>query len=286
MRRIMLLLIAQAFFALPAATPAQAQMDSREGIALQNQILDLRRDLQNLRDRAPQSSLGGRTLQPTVLSGGNSDMTATLLSRVDRLDEAMRSLSGRVDEMQNALRRQSEDLAKQVSDLNFRLESGAPPRNTPAPPQVSPPPTPLGTQPPLPAGTTPTGPVRRTPELAMQEGNAALARRDYPAAEAAAREVLAGRSPRTLDAQFLLAQALAGKKDPAGAAVAYDDSYTRAKTGPHAADSLLGLASALTTLGEKRAACATLDKMRLEFPAPRADLREAAIAMRQRDGCR
>ena len=53
----------------------------------------------------------------------------------------------------------------------------------------------------------------------MQEGNAALARRDYPAAEQAAREVLAGSrtSPRAYDAQFLLAQALMGQRQyPAG----------------------------------------------------------------------
>ena len=48
----------------------------------------------------------------------------------------------------------------------------------------------------------------------MQEGNAALARRDYPAAEQAAREVLTGNrtSPRAYDAQFLLAQALMGER--------------------------------------------------------------------------
>ena len=33
------------------AAPARAQMDSREGIALQNQILELRRDMQVLRDQ-------------------------------------------------------------------------------------------------------------------------------------------------------------------------------------------------------------------------------------------
>ena len=90
----------------------------------------------------------------------------------------------------------------------------------------------------------PSGP--RTPELALQEGNAALARRDYAAAEAAAREVLANRtSPRAYDAQFLLAQALAGEKQYPQAAVAYDDVYNRARTGSHAQDARLGLAVVL-----------------------------------------
>ena len=41
---------------------------------------------------------------------------------------------------------------------------------------------------------------------------------------------------------------------------------TTARTGAHAPDALLGLANALTGLGDKRAACATLDKLRTEFP--------------------
>ncbi len=53
----------------------------------------------------------------------------------------------------------------------------------------------------------------------MQEANAALARRDYPAAEAAAREVMAKRGPRAGDAQFVLAQAEMGAAQlPAGGA--------------------------------------------------------------------
>ena len=122
----------------------------------------------------------------------------------------------------------------------------------------------------------------------MQEGNAALARRDYAAAEAAAREVLgSGRAgPRAGDAQFLLAQSLSGKRDYQAAAVAYDDAYNRSRTGSRAPDALVGLASALAGLNERPAACATLEKLRTEFPSPRPDVREGAAAVRGRAGCR
>ena len=121
----------------------------------------------------------------------------------------------------------------------------------------------------------------------MQEGNAALARRDYTAAEAAAREVLAfPRSPRAADAQFLLAQSLTGKKDYPAAAVAYDDTYNRAKTGSHAQDALLGLANTLVALNDKKSACQALDRLRAEFPSPRGDIRDAATAARGRAACR
>jgi TolA-binding protein len=128
--------------------------------------------------------------------------------------------------------------------------------------------------------------MRRTPEVAMQEGNAALARRDYAAAEASAREVLANRtSPRAYDAQFLLAEALTGQRQYSQAAIAYDDTYNRSKKGIHAPDALLGLANALVAINEKKAACDTLTKLRTEFPAPRPDLRDAVLSANQRAGC-
>lgn len=127
---------------------------------------------------------------------------------------------------------------------------------------------------------------KRTPELALQEGHAALARRDYAAAERAAREVMANRaSPRAYDGQFLLAQALSGEKQFAQAAIAYDDAYNRSHKGRHAQDALLGLAGALTAINEKKAACDTLGRLRSEFPEVRADLRENITRTNERAGC-
>ena len=105
-----------------------------------------------------------------------------------------------------------------------------PPTVAPSNLALMPPPTSLGGPPPV-RRLQPGVPVRRTPELAMQEGNAALARRDYPAAEQAAREVLTGSrtSPRAYDAQFLLAQALMGQRQYSQAAIAYDDTYNRSQ---------------------------------------------------------
>ena len=129
--------------------------------------------------------------------------------------------------------------------------------------------------------------MRRTPELALQEGNAALARRDYAAAEASAREVLANRtSPRAYDAQLLLAQSLSGQKQYAQAAIAYDDAYNRSRKGPRAQDALLGLAGALAAINEKKASCDTLGRLKTEFPSPRSDIRDGMAATAQRAGCR
>ncbi len=138
--------------------------------------------------------------------------------------------------------------------------------------------------PPPPQAARPSGP--RTPELALQDGNAALAHHDYQSAEAAAREVLANRtSPRAYDAQLLLAQALSGERQHAQAAIAFDDAYNRSRKGSHAQDALVGLANSLSAINEKKAACDTLTRLQNEFPQPRPDIRDGAAAVAQKAGC-
>lgn len=278
-----------------SGAPARAQFDTREGIALNNQIAELRRDLQALREQMghgggsngdTSSSLGGYRQAPAASGAGGSELATQLLERVSQLEEEVRRLRGRIDEADNARERQAEDLGKQIGDLNFKVDGLA---GGGARPPAAPPPAPVPS--PAPAMAPPAAPPaaapRRTPEMALQEGNAALARRDYAAAEAAAREVLAApHGPRSIDANYLLAQSMAGRKDWAKAAVAYDDAYNRARTGTRAPDLLIGLSVALTNLNEKKAACQTLDKLRVEFPNPRPDLRETIVAARQHAGCR
>jgi TolA-binding protein len=281
--------------------PAHAQIESREGIALQNQILDLQQQIEALRSGGGASGgsmLGGA--QPTPLSGqgGTGGIGTQLLDRVQRLEDAVRELRGRIDAADNTRQQQYDQLNKKIDDLAFRLGAAPPadvgagvavgasaagaagagaPANLPtAQEKLVPPPA-------LPA-TVPA--AKRTPELILQQGNAALAHHDYADAEAAAKEVLAnGKGPRATDAQFLLAQALAGRKDWSAAAVAYDDAYNRSRTGIHAPDSLLGLAGALIAINEKRAACETLNKLRAEFPSPRADLKEPIAQARRSAAC-
>jgi TolA-binding protein len=301
---------------LSLTVPAWAQVESREGIALQNQILSLQQQVQSLQAQAGRGSptyLGGG--YPAPPSTGGSDLVPQLLSRVSTLEEQVRQLRGRVDELQNQVERQSAELGKKIDDLAFQSQNpGAamPPGGPPVPQQPGsvPQPQPMYPQPAYPQPQTmspqpgplslgppgmqpgqpqaPGVPGKRPPELAMQDGNAALARRDYTAAEQAAREVLTNyrTSPRAYDAQFLLAQALTGERQYSQAAIAYDDTYNRSRRGGHAEDSLLGLANSLIAINEKKAACDTLGKLRAEFPSPRPDIRDAAASAAQRGGCR
>lgn len=273
--------------------PAQAQIDSREGIALQNQIYQLRQELQQLRDQGPRGGGSASSVRPSYPTAPSNDLVTQLLTRVDSLEEQVRQLRGQLDETQHQQQTQAADLGKRIDDLAFQVSpQGAPgsvaaPSAPPSAPNLSPPPVPLGSAPPAPAAV-PGGPTRRTPELAIQEGNNALGRRDYTTAEQAAREVLtnARTSPRAYDAQFLLAQAMAGQRQFPQAAIAYDDAYNRNRKGAHAPDALVGLATSLTALNEKKAACDTLVKLGAEFPQLRPDLRDPVAATRQRAGCK
>ncbi len=282
------LVLAGCLMVAPVLSPqALAQIDSRDAITLQNQILDLRQQMQAL-----QQQRGGPapSYRPDRGGGGGDQggLTAQLLDRVSTLEDQVRSLRGQVDQLTNAQQRQAEDFNKQIGDLKFAMQTSGPAaRASQVPPAMSPPPSSLGDGGGFSGGSqVPAGPVPRTPELAMQEANAALARRDYSAAEAAAREVIGKRSPRAPDAQFVLAQAEMGERNYQQAAPDYYDAYNRNRTGPRAPDALLGVAAALTGLGDKTSACDALTKLHAEFPQPRPDIRDGMNAVRARAGCR
>jgi TolA-binding protein len=226
---------------------------------------------------------------------------AQLLTRVDALEDQVRQLRGRIDETQNQLQQQNADLGKRIDDLAFQVnpqngqasvqtgqprpDAGGPPNG---PPPAYPGQGPAATQLVAPPNVRPSAPAGpRTPESRLQEGNAALTRHDYAAAEAAAREVLANRtSPRAYDARLLLAQSLYGQRQYAQAAVTFDDAYNSSRKGSHAQEALLGLATSLTAINEKKAACDTLSRLRTEFPQPKGDVAAAASATAQKAGCR
>ncbi len=115
------------------AAPALGQIESREGIALQNQILELRRDLQALQARGG-SALGApvpAAPRPGTVAEGQQELLSRLLDRVAALETEVRLLRGRSDETQNALRELQATVEKNQADADFRLqelESAAPRR--------------------------------------------------------------------------------------------------------------------------------------------------------------
>jgi TolA-binding protein len=285
MRRLGVVLAAL-LFALPGL--ALAQMDSREAIALQNQILQLRQELEALRRGGlapPQpsgSSLGFGAPTPARPPAGapQTELVGSLLDRVSRLEEELRLVRGRAEQSEFRERQLREQVEKLQGDLDFRLQQLEGQRQgaaTPARPAA----------PATPAPATPAASPVRPPQRALQEGQAALGRRDFAAAEAAAREVIAAREPaRLADGQVLLGDALTGRRDFAGAAIAYDDALRRNPQGSRAPEAMIGIANALIGLNNNRDACAQLADLRGRFPNLAAPLAERASDARRRAQCR
>ena len=268
--------------------PARAQMESREGISLQNQILELRHELEQLENGgggggAPVAPpIGGQPGAPGEVDPG---LAPQLLDRVQTLEQQVRDMRGELDQLANQVQQQNATLSKQISDLSFAVQQGH--GGVPAAGAPTEGPGDLSAPPPQAAPAAPPPPVRHTPESALAAGNAALARRDYAAAQASAQEVLSGpRNPRQIDAQFLLGQSLAGQHQYQQAAVAYYDTYNRAPRSGRAPDALLGVSASLIALGDKGSACQALAKLRAEFPSPAPRVRSASAALRGRAGCR
>ncbi|UFN47456.1 hypothetical protein LPC08_15705 [Roseomonas sp. OT10] len=282
-------LLAFLLLAAPAVIPpAQAQVESREGIMLQNQILQLRQEMEMLR----RGGVAAPVAPPPVArggGGGGSELIGPLLDRVNALEEEVRRLRGQAEQADYRLRNLQQVVEKLQGDMDYRLQQleagragggapATPPPARPAAPAASPVPTPAPAQ---------AAPAPRTPERALSDGQAALGRRDYPAAEAAAREALATRnSPRTQDAQLLLGEALLGRRDFQNAALAFDDAYRRNRQSSRAPEALVGLASAFNGFGARREACQTLDDLRSQFPRLSGGLNDRATRARQQAGCR
>jgi TolA-binding protein len=308
MRRLITLALFAVLLAV-ASPPAWAQIDSREGIALENEILELRQQLQQMQQQLQgltqlQASTGqvpapqpeGEGQAPPQQSGSaapQSDVVAQLLVRVSSLEEQVRTLQGKLDDLTNTEQRTHDDLAKQIGDLAFKVNGAT---TTPgatdgtpaalpaagAPNSVDSVPGELTPSPPPP----PPPPVHHTPEQALKIGQAALARRDYDAAAAAAQEVLGlGHGPRFADAQYLLAHAEAGKHDYKTAAASFYAVYKAGPHSPRGAESLIGVANAFLGMGDKPHACETMVKFGVEFPRPDSALRGAAASVRKRTGC-
>jgi len=250
--------------------------------------------------------LSGSGAPPAPASTPNSDLLPELVTRISTLEDQVRSLTGQVQDLTNQLQQQNQSFTKQIGDINFQLQGGtgaAPNSNAPAAaapgaaspaPATAPPnagaPTslntagsgfPVGTLGTLPADQAQpapapaAAPAAPTAQDTLQDGIDALSQKHYSVAAKDARLVLAtdSASPAGYDAQFLLARALAGRGDWEHAAVAYDDTYTRARYGSHSQDAQLGEARALLALGDNGAACGALNRLTKQYATPRADLR-------------
>lgn len=282
-------LSASALCLLLLTGPVQAQdasVTSREGIALQNQILSLQNQMQQLQASVQQVQAngggGGGGNQAPSGNGSNGALTAQLLERVSTLEQQVRDLTGQLQQLQNQVNTQNAQLSKQMSDLSFQMQNGgaAAPGSGPADSGAAA------------AASAPAQPAAgaaaaATPEALMQQGVLALHQGDFKTSEGIARLILAKHrsSPRAYDAQFLLAQSLQGQKRYQEAALAFDDTYNMNHKGSKAPSALLGLATTLSAINQKAAACDTLQTLHTQFPKPPGYLVQPIASAHKKLGC-
>ncbi len=265
---------------LPLGAAAQPLIQSQEGIALQNQILQLQQQVQQLQSNNGGSSLGSSSAAPPP--SGNapavpSSVLTSLLNQVQQMQGQIQQLNGAVDTLQNQVNTQHDATEKEIGDLAFKVNGGAAP-GTAVPAGAPQPLAGANGSPPAgspPAGSPPTGSPAQastpaSPKTALHAAQEAIIHGDYAGAETNARAVIAAAksSPEGYQAQYILAQALLGEGKPQDAAIAFDDSYNRNRTGAYAPGSLLGLANSLTAIHQQAAACDTLSSLNSQFPTP------------------
>ncbi|WP_162408841.1 tetratricopeptide repeat protein [Acuticoccus sediminis] len=109
----------------------------------------------------------------------------------------------------------------------------------------------------------------------------------YAMAADAARSVLTDNptGPVAGEARFMLGEALLAQHDYRGAANQFLENYTTDPNGARAPESLLKLGTALNGLGEREAACSSLEELFGAYPNVSGSLRAQAEAERRTANC-
>ncbi|MGF1277539.1 hypothetical protein [Acetobacter pasteurianus] len=206
-------------------------------------------------------------------NSGTNDLIAQLLDRVSTLEQQQRDMRGEIDQLTNELQQKTAALSKQIADNQFAAQAnaGAAGASTAA----------------ASTDTTPKEDAKpTTPDGLLASGKAALQKKDYAEAQSDAESALKNaKGAFKVDAQFLLAQSLAGQKQYRQSAVAYYDAYRQAPKSGRAPDALLGVSASLLALGDKKASCEALSKLKAEFPTPSTRVAHAAEVYAKRGSC-
>lgn len=261
MRSLILAALAGLWLSAPGAN-AQSAADPAELAAIRSELAQLQGQMEALRFELLQT---GTAQAPATAATG----PATL--RLDRLEEALRQVTGRVEQMAFRIDQIVVDGTRRIGDLEFRLvelEGGDV--------TTLPEPAPLGGATADTVVATAKADVTQSPqiELAVSEQSdfdaamAALTQGDQFTAINLFGKFLADYpgGPLSAEAMFHLGEAQTGLGRSKEAARSYLDSFTVQPSGPYAARALTKVGLALGELGQVGEACRTLAEVLVRYP--------------------
>jgi tol-pal system protein YbgF len=303
---------------LPFSSPAPAQ-DNTQLRPLTDRLDRLERDMNLLQRQVYRGS--GANGAPSAVSPADSQTALNDQMRMDQLEDELRQLTGRVEEVTYGVDQLKQRLDKLSSDVDLRLtalEHGgtAAPAAPPPPgppglggaPQLHPPgaganpgepPSRSGTLGTLSSGDTGTAAPQQTAAAgpgvlpsgtAQEQYNYAfglLRQAKYPEAEQALRGFVQHfpNDPLSGNAQYWLGETYYVRKDYQNAATAFAQGYEKYPKGAKAADDLLKLGMSLAALGQKDNACRAYARLDKDFPTAPPNLKERSVSEKQRLGC-
>ncbi len=263
---------------------ASAQLSSREGIELQNQILELKtqlsqmQSLNNSGDRSDNHRRKKSSDDSAENAAAESGLLTQLLTRVENIEEQQRTMRGQLDDLSHQVETQMATMNKKIEDANFAASQGSGASNAKDTAAAS---ASAGAS----AGTASVS-ASNTGGATLKDGRQALVNRDYQQAEDIARQILATpQGKNSVNANFLLAQSLAGQKKYREAAVTYFKTYKQSPSSPRAPEALLGVSASLIASNQKKEACEALQLMHSKYPNATAKVKKAAEELGKRGNC-
>jgi tol-pal system protein YbgF len=231
--------------------------------------------------------------------------------RLQRLEQTLSDLTGRVEENGHQLSQLQDKLDRMSGDYEFRFQElekgtggkpGMPPTvggaaNAPAAgnlaapkpgikqPDKPTPPTAPTANPPAAGGAAPamTGDAQADYDRAF----ALLGKEDLAGAEKAFQAFIAkyGKNPLAGNAQYWLGETYYGRKKFPEAVAAFGDAFKGFPTGSKAPDSLLKLGMSFSQLGKKKEACTAYSQLLERFPNAAPSVRKLADAEIRKQSC-
>ncbi|WP_238119743.1 MULTISPECIES: tol-pal system protein YbgF [unclassified Xanthobacter] len=267
---------------------------------------------------AQDNNLFGNLFKPPgAPAQSETNAAAEAAMRLDRMENALRQLTGQVEELQYR-NQQLEAQVKRLSEEGGGRPGAAPPAVPTAAPRVAPAPAspgrrsdafdplgdptapgvpqPLGSPASASAGLThpnvggtqvaalpPSGSAR---EL-YDAGQAQIQRQDFTTAEQTFRQIIQANPGDRLipDATFMLGESLFLRHNYGDAAAQFLEVSTKYPNSTRAPEALLRLGQSLAGLGEKETACATFLEVDRKYPRAASAIRQAVEREQKRVGC-